>query len=115
MNARDFFRRLFEHFRAARFMNVIRESPFITPETADRIVEALEKAISAFESVLLSAEETLEALSVLYDESLRELDERKRRRAHYASARGDENKRFPRRLWKRRRHNPRWGVAATGQ
>lgn len=115
MGARDFVRRLVWRLQVARFKNTIRESAFITPETADRIAEALEKAISTFGSVSLSVKETIDVLSALRDESLKKLDERKRRRAHYASARGDGNKRFPRRLRARRRHCPRWGVAATGE
>lgn len=102
------------HCIVERLREAVRNTPFDSQETADKLAEALEEAIETVESVTVSAEQTLEAFRRLWEESLKKLLYKKRR-AHYAGARGDKNKRFPRHLRKPRRHSPRWSVAATGE
>lgn len=104
-----------EHVLVRRLRTALGRAAIIPQGTVDEFETAFRKVIEVLNSASISAEELLRALALLWDESLKILDGRRRRRAHYAGARGDENKRFPLHLRKPRRHSPRWSVAATGE
>ena len=104
-----------EYVLVRRLRTALGRASIIPQGTNDELETAFEKVVEVLNSASISAEESLRAFALLWDESLKILYGRRRRRAHYAGARGDGNKRFPRRLRKPHRHSPRWSVAATGE